>query len=81
MEIKNLNDGRNFKQYYLNDSGSRWVNMDETGTKDFVTLKTKSGKLVTRTVQFHEQFGNFSRMRITYKGKRMFVFADTILED
>lgn len=80
---KDMSDGRGFKTYYLNNTGSRWVNMDDFGNKQLVTLETKSGKLITRTVQFYEAFGLFVRpmMQITYKGKRMKVFADTVLED
>jgi major membrane immunogen (membrane-anchored lipoprotein) len=69
------------KTYYLNNRGSRWVNLDKNGNKDKITLETKSGKLITRTAQFHEQFGNSVTTMITYKGKRMMVFADTKLED
>jgi major membrane immunogen (membrane-anchored lipoprotein) len=70
-----------YATYYLNNRGSRWVNLDKNGNKDKITLKTKSGKLITRTAQFHESFGNFATTMITYKGKRMMVFADTKLED
>jgi hypothetical protein len=79
--IKDVNEGRSFTTYYLNNTGSRWVNMDSFGNKQLITLFTTSGKPITRTIQFFESFGNFGRMQITYKGKRMFVFADTILED
>lgn len=81
MEIKDFNKDKIFKTFYLNNRGDRWIEVDEFGTKKLVTLFTKSGKLITRTIQFYEQFGNFARMQITYKGERMFVFADTILED
>ena len=70
-----------YTTYYLNNTGSRWVNLDKFGNKDKITLKTETGKLITRTCQFHEQFGNFVRTQITYKGQRMFVFSDTTLED
>jgi hypothetical protein len=67
--------------YYLNNQGTRWVRMDKFGNKDKITLTTRAGQLVTRTVQFYEQWGNFVRIQITYKGTRMFVQHDTILED
>jgi hypothetical protein len=70
-----------YNTFYLNNTGSRWVNIDRFGNKDKITLETKSGKLITRTCQFYEQFGNFATIQITYKGKRMMVFADTVLED
>ncbi len=66
--------------YYLNNSGSRWVNLTN-GKRDKITLKTVSGKVITRTVQFWSSFGNFATARISYKGRRIDVFADTVLED
>jgi hypothetical protein len=70
-----------YNTFYLNNTGSRWVRMDRFGNKDKITLETKSGKLVTRTCQFYKSFGNFATIQITYKGKRMMVFPDTVLED
>ena len=70
-----------YNTYYLNNTGSRWVLLDRFGNKDKITLTTQSGKLVTRTCQFYEQFGNYATIQITYKGKRRMVFADTVLED
>lgn len=66
--------------FYLNNSGSRWVNLTD-GKRDSITLKTKSGKEVTRQVEFWSSFGNFGTARISYKGKRIDVFGDTVLED
>ena len=66
--------------FYLNNSGTRWVNLTH-GHKDKITLKTKSGNDVTRTVIYWEQFGNFATARISYKGKKIDVFTDTILSD
>jgi hypothetical protein len=70
-----------YNTFYLNNTGSRWVNIDRFGNKDKIILETKSGRLITRTCQFYEQFGNFATVQITYKGKRMMVFPDTVLED
>jgi hypothetical protein len=70
-----------YNTFYLNNTGSRWIQIDRFGNKDKITLETKSGKLITRTCQFYEQFGNFAIIQITYKGKRMMVFPDTVLED
>ncbi len=66
--------------YYLNNSGSRWVSFED-GIKTTVTLETKSGKLITRTVIYYEAFGNWATALISYKGKKISVFGDTILED
>jgi hypothetical protein len=66
--------------YYLNNSGSRWVNLTN-GKKDKITLKTESGKEITRTAIFYESFGNFASACISYKGKKINVLTDTILKD
>lgn len=65
---------------YLNNSGSRWINL-ENDKKDMITLRTKEGKAVTRTILFWESFGNFAVACISYKGKKIKVFTDTVLED
>lgn len=66
--------------YYLNNYGSRWVHL-ENGKKTTITLETKSGNSITRTVIYYESFGNFATALISYKGKKISVFSDTILED
>ena len=58
-----------------------YVKDNEVVTKGTTGASTVTGKLVTRTCQFWEQFGNFATCQITYKGKRMMVFPDTKLED
>jgi hypothetical protein len=66
--------------FYLNNSGHKWVNLTN-GKKDKIVLKTISGQLITRTVIYYESFGNFATCRISYKGKKISVFMDTLLED
>ena len=66
--------------YYLNNSGHRWV-VYQDGKKEKITLETKSGELVTRSVNYYEQLGNWATANISYKGKRINVFMDTLLED
>lgn len=61
---------------YLNNSGSRWVTPGEE-----VTLRTKSGKEVTRKVLFWEQVGNFAACCVSYKGKKVRMFPGSLLED
>ena len=73
------------KTLYLNNTGSRWVTLFTS--KEFGPDKkirewlTKSGNRVVRTVQYWESFGNFAVACISYKGKRIKVFPDTVLED
>lgn len=67
--------------YYLNNSGSRWVIFDETGRREKRIFKTKSGAKVVRRVNFYEAFGNFATCNISYKGQRINVFPDTLLND
>ena len=66
--------------YYLNNSGSKWVIFDETGRREKRTFETKSGK-IERRVNYYEAFGNFATCNISYKGRRINIFPDTILED
>jgi hypothetical protein len=66
--------------YYLNNYGSRWV-VFEKGQKVKINLQTKSGKQVTRTAIFFESFGNFASVCISYKGKKINVLTDTVLND
>jgi hypothetical protein len=66
--------------FYLNNSGSRWVVL-ENGKHSKITLSTKLGKSITRSVNYYEMFGNFATANISYKGKRLDVFSDTTLED
>ena len=66
--------------YYLNNSGHRWV-VYQNGVKEKITLKTVSGREVTRTAIFYESFGNFASVCISYKGKKINVLPETILPD
>ena len=66
---------------YLNNSGSRWIVLDDEGRHETITLLTKLGKEVTRRVNYYAMFGNFATANISYKGKRINVFGDTVLED
>jgi hypothetical protein len=66
--------------FYLNNHGSKWVVLTN-GKKEKITLQTKSGKSITRTALWYESFGNFAVVAISYKGKTIKVFADTLLED
>lgn len=67
--------------YYLNNTGSKWVILDETGRREKRTFETKSGAKVVRRVNFYSSFGNFATCNISYKGRRINVFADTLLDD
>ena len=67
--------------FYLNNSGHRWVIFDESGRREQRTFETKSGAKVVRRVNFYESFGNFATCNISYKGKKINVFADTLLDD
>jgi len=67
--------------FYLNNTGHRWVIFDETGRREQRTFKTKSGAKVVRRVNYYEAFGNFATCNISYKGKQINVFPDTLLDD
>ena len=67
--------------YYLNSTGSRWVVFSNNGKKEKITLQTRSGKTVMRTALFYEQCGNFAVVAISYKGKIIKVFTNSLLDD
>ena len=66
--------------FYLNNSGSRWVVL-ENGRREQRSWQTKSGKTITRRVIEYYSFGNFGGALISYKGKKIRVLIDTILND
>jgi hypothetical protein len=66
--------------YYLNNTGHKWVNYTN-GKKDTISLQTTTGKIITRTVIYYESFGNFATALISYKGKKISVFPDSVLKD
>lgn len=68
------------RTYYLNNNGSRWIVLIN-GKRERITLFTKSGQEVNRSVNYYSSFGNHGTANISYKGKKIDVFTDTILED
>ena len=64
---------------YLNNNGSRWINYTN-GVKDTITLKNKKGQDITRKVNYYSSFGSHGTANISYKGKKINVFADSILD-
>jgi hypothetical protein len=77
-----------YRTFYLNDKKSRWINVDTYGNKDKITLKTVSGKLITRTCQYWGKFflddnakTIILKTKITYKSRTYFVTENSILED
>lgn len=64
---------------YLNNSGSRWVNVDVNGNKDKVILQVSDGSTITRTVNYWSSFGNFATCNVSIKGKKRNVFTDTVI--
>lgn len=71
----------NTKCFYLNNDGSRWIVLDESKRREQRTWITKSGHTVTRRVIYYESFGNFATACISYKGIKVHVFLDTLLDD
>jgi hypothetical protein len=67
--------------YYLNNNGSRWVVVDNNNKRVQMTFSCKSGAKVTRRVKYFESFGNFGLCAISWKGKLIKVFPDTLLVD
>lgn len=54
--------------FYLNNSGSRWVVLED-GKREKIFAYV-NGELIQRTVIFFESFGNFACACISFKGKR-----------
>ena len=65
---------------YLNNHGSKWISIIN-GKKETISLQTKSGKTITRTPVYFYMFGNWGAALIHYKGKKVRVLMDAILED
>jgi len=59
----------------------RWCYLDQYGRKDHVTLKTESGKLITRTAQYYQIVNDEVKIYITYKGDGILVTEDYVLDD
>jgi len=59
----------------------RWCYLDQYGRKDHVTLKTESGKLITRTAQYYQIVNDEVKIYITYKGVGILVTEDYVLDD
>lgn len=64
--------------YYL--TAYRWV-CYVNGKKDILEFTTTTGRVVKRTAIFYESWGNFGSVCISWKGKKIMVLADTILEE
>jgi len=69
------------RMYYLNNTGHRWIVVDRNGKHEKQEFKTVSGKIVVRSVNYYKSFGNFATCNISYKGNRINVFPDTLLDD
>ena len=64
--------------YFLNNSGSRWIVL-ENGKKVKCEFNLANGETVKRTVIEFRQFGNFVTCLISWKGKKISVFSDSVL--
>ena len=62
-------------------NNTRWCYLDQYGRKDHVTLKTESGKLITRTAQYYQIVNDEVKIYITYKGDGILVTEDYVLDD
>lgn len=71
--------------YYLNNSGSRWIALDENGEKEkLVILKDNnspfSDPAIIRTALYYESFGNFAAVCYSYKGKKYSTLSYVTIE-
>ena len=65
--------------YYLNNSGSRWVILED-GKRIKQTFQVEDGTTVERVVNHFSSWGNFATCNISWQGKKIDVFADTMLK-
>ena len=68
------------KTLYLNNSGSRWINIDKQAMQVLLIHKAENYKKV-RQVEFFEGFGNFASCTLKYKGKRISVLPNTFADE
>jgi hypothetical protein len=68
-----------FQTFYLNNSGSKWVQVNRLGKKPKVKVLFPDGTIKERTCLFYESFGNFALTCIYYKGKVHKFFQDSCL--
>jgi len=65
--------------YYLNNTGGRWIVTDDHGRREARQFTTDKGETITRRVIFYEAFGSFATACISWRGKKISVFLDSIL--
>lgn len=56
--------------YYLNNSGHRWVNIDDKGRRERIPVDLGTG-VKQRSVYYWEAIGNFAVPVIRVKGKQL----------
>lgn len=71
--------------YYLNNSGSRWVALNENGGKEKVVILKDSHSpfsdpAIIRTALYYESFGNFAAVCYSYKGKKYSTLSYVTIE-
>ena len=67
------------RTYYLNNSGSRWIVVDDKGRREQLEFTTDKGYRIKRRVVRYEQFGNYAIAVISWRGKLIRVFSDSKL--
>jgi len=66
--------------FYLNNDGSRWVNLPRSEKHRFLLI-CPDGKYKIRLADFFEAFGNFSVTHFRYCGKRYAECYDGVDEE
>ena len=70
-----------YKAFFVDSAHKRWVMLDRYGNKAKITLRTTTGRQVTRTCQFYTEIQGEEYIQITYKGERMLITRETVLKD
>lgn len=56
---------------YLNNRGSRWINVNENGQRDMPFLLSVNGSTpIRRKADYYSSWGNWGVIAYRYKGKR-----------
>lgn len=68
-------DEKSARFYYLNNSGSRGVEIDHNGRRETLLFQSEiGGTIIERSIVYHQMLGNFSFPFIRVKGKVVAVY-------
>ena len=57
--------------YYLNGTGSRWIHLNNGKRSRVYFYAENSTKILSRSVNFYESFGNFASVNFQFNRKKV----------